>query len=275
MESLPEAIDTLFTNCRLATMADGSLCPMEKATVAIFNGKIAWVGRQKDLPKKLAGKQTQTIDCHNKWILPGFVDCHTHLVWGGSRSNEFEMRLKGATYEEISKQGGGIFSTVMASRNASQKDLFISASKRVNALMGQGATCLEIKSGYGLDLDTELKLLEVIASLNKAFPIHIEATFLGAHTLPPEFKDNSNGYVDLVTKTMLPAVKKQGIATAVDVFCEQIDFSRDQTKKIFEAAKDVEMKARENSLAGAVEAVEIIKQKIDLLSEDFKAKMLS
>ncbi|MCF6248834.1 MAG: imidazolonepropionase [Desulfobacula sp.] len=243
MEPVPQTIDTLLINCRLAPMADNKLCPIENAAVAISNGKVAWAGQTQNLSDNAAQilKQDpkQTIDCQNGWVLPGFVDCHTHLVWAGSRSNEFEMRLNGVTYEEISKQGGGIFSTVKATRKATRKELFESASKRIKSLLNTGVTTFEIKSGYGLDLDTELKMLEVIDQLNTAFPIHIEATFLGAHTLPPEFKNNLDGYIDLITKTMLPEVKNQSIATAVDAFCERIAFSRDQTQKVFETAKDL------------------------------------
>ena len=149
------------------------------------------------------------------------------------------MRLNGASYEEISKNGGGILSTVKSTRNASKNDLFILASKRVEALLKQGITSLEIKSGYGLDLETELKILDVIRRLDENFPLHIDATFLGAHALPPEYQHNPDGYIDLVTQTMLPAVKVQGIATAVDVFCEHIGFTLPQTKKVFETAKDL------------------------------------
>ncbi len=244
MNLVPQNVDTVLANCRLATMADNTLCPMENAAVAIADNKIAWVGKQTDLVQQLENKTItlakhppqQMIDCHNGWVLPGFVDCHTHLVWGGSRSNEFEMRLNGATYEEISKQGGGIFSTVKATRKATSKALFKSASKRVKSLLDNGTTTIEIKSGYGLDLDTELKMLGVINQLNAAFPTHIQATFLGAHALPPEFKEDPDGYINMVTTTMLPEVKNQGIATAVDVFCEQIAFSREQTQKVFESA---------------------------------------
>ena len=236
---LPDKIDTLFINCHLATMAGNALSIIENAALAVTGKTIVRVGKEKDLQKNFKTKCQKIIDCNNCWILPGFVDCHTHLAWAGSRSNEFEMRLNGATYEEISKKGGGIFSTVKATRNASKDELFISASKRVNALLKQGITSLEIKSGYGLDLETELKILEVIRQLDENFPLHIEATFLGAHALPPEFADNPDGYIDLVTQTMLPEVKAQGVATAVDAFCENIAFSRDQIKKVFKKAKNL------------------------------------
>lgn len=237
--SLPDKMDTLFVNCNLATMRDDAESHVEKAALAVSGKHISWIGKQAALPEGMTTNCRNTIDCHNGWILPGFVDCHTHLVWGGSRSDEFELRLKGATYEDISKKGGGIFSTVKATRNASEKDLFVLASKRVKALLGQGITTLEIKSGYGLDLENELKMLEVIRQLDETCPQHIDATFLGAHTVPPEYKNNADGYIDLVTETMLPEVKSQGIASAVDVFCERIAFTPEQTEKVFKKAADL------------------------------------
>jgi len=237
--SLPDTIDTLFVNCHLATMAGAAVSPVEKAALCVTGKTISWIGKLNDLPAGAKDRCRKVIDCKNGWILPGFVDCHTHLVWGGSRSDEFELRLKGATYEEISKKGGGIAATVKATRNASHQDLFARASKRVAALMGQGITTLEIKSGYGLDLENELKILEVIQQLNQAFPQHIDATFLGAHALPPEYPDNPDGYIDLVTEAMLPEIKARKLATAVDVFCEQIAFSPAQTRNVFEKATDL------------------------------------
>jgi len=245
MKPLPKhKIDTLFINCHLATMTGNAFSIVKNASLAVTGKRISWIGRQIDLPHNLEIVCQNLVDCKDGWILPGFVDCHTHLVWGGSRSNEFEMRLAGESYEDISKKGGGISSTVLSTRKASNEELFNTASKRVSALLNQGVTTLEIKSGYGLNLETELKLLEVISQLDKTFPLHIKATFLGAHALPKEFADNSDGYIDLVTNTMLPAVKKQGIATAVDVFCERIGFTLAQAKKVFEKAKDLELKIK-------------------------------
>ncbi len=241
---IPDKIDTLFINCHVATMTGNALSIIEKTALGVTGKTISWIGKEKNLPDALKIRCQKVIDCQNGWILPGFVDCHTHLIWGGSRSNEFEMRLAGATYEEISKKGGGIFSTVQATRKASKDELFISAAKRVAALLSQGVTSLEVKSGYGLNLETELKLLEVIGQLDKTFPLHIQATFLGAHTLPQEFAGDSDGYIDLVTKTMLPAVKDQKIAKAVDVFCERIAFTLAQTKKVFQTAKDLGLKVK-------------------------------
>lgn len=233
---LPETIDTLFTHCHLAAMAGGRLSVIENGALAVSGEKIAWLGKEKDLPQDHGVRCKTMVDCRNRWLLPGFVDCHTHLVWAGSRSHEFEMRVRGVGYEEISKQGGGILSTVRATRAASREDLLDLASKRVKTLASKGVTSLEIKSGYGLDLETELKLLDVVGDLARTFPLNIEPTFLGAHALPPEFQGNPDGYTDLIIRAMLPKVKAQGIATSVDVFCERMAFSLEDTRKIFEAA---------------------------------------
>jgi len=167
-------------------------------------------------------------------LTPGLIDCHTHLVHGGNRANEWEMRLNGYSYEEISRQGGGILSTVKATRAASESELYQSAESRLRYLMNQGVTTIEIKSGYGLDVETELKMLRVARKLEDDFPIRVETTLLGAHSIPPEFKSNPDLYVDLVCDEMIPAAKD--LCTSVDVFCESIAFSLDQTRRVFEAA---------------------------------------
>jgi imidazolonepropionase len=235
----PENVDRLFTNCRVATMANGRYNSIENAALAVAVGNIAWIGSMDDLPVPLPGNVERT-DCQNQWILPGFVDCHTHLIWAGSRAEEFEMRLAGASYADIANAGGGIFSTVKATRAAGEDTLFNLASQRLIHFLNQGITTVEIKSGYGLDLDTELKMLAVISRLQQAAPQHIKATFLGAHAVPPEFAGRSDAYIQEITQIMLPEVKTQGIATAVDVFCENIAFSRNQTRQVFEAAKSLE-----------------------------------
>ncbi len=235
-------IDTVFVNCSLATMKNARLSVIHNGALAVKDKTIAWVGEQDHLEKILQIEKirpAQTIDCKNNWILPGFVDGHTHLVWAGTRADEFEMRLKGIPYETIARKGGGIFSTVLATRKASVDELFQVSSKRLAALMDQGMTTIEIKSGYGLDTKTELKILQVIKLLDQSFPVHIEATFLGAHALPPEFKNDPNGYIDLVTQTMLPEISGQKLATAVDAFCEKIAFAPGQTKQVFQKAKEL------------------------------------
>ena len=228
----------------MATMAGGKYHIIGNGALLVREGKILWAGPREDLPETLDKEKANPVDCENKWLLPGLVDCHTHLVWGGSRANEFEMRLKGATYEEIALAGGGISSTVKATRAASEEELFSRAARRMENTLRQGITTLEIKSGYGLELETELKMLRVMDRLHREYPLHIEPTFLGAHALPPEFKGRSGEYIDLVTQTMLPAVKDQGIATAVDVFCEAIAFSREETRKVFQAATDLGLRIK-------------------------------
>jgi imidazolonepropionase len=190
----PKNVDRLFTNCRVATLADGRYNSIENAALAVDGGKIAWIGPMDALPDFLPGSIEQT-DCHNRWILPGFVDCHTHLIWAGSRAQEFEMRLAGASYADIAKAGGGIFSTVKATRAADEDTLFELASRRMAHFLTQGITTVEIKSGYGLDLDTELKMLAVAGRLKQAVAQQIEVTFLGAHALPPEFAGRADAYI--------------------------------------------------------------------------------
>jgi len=230
-------VDQVFTHCRLATMAKGDYGIMENAALAVSGKKIAWIGAMEALPE-ITGT-IKVTDCHNQWMLPGFVDCHTHLIWAGSRAKEFEMRLAGASYADIAKAGGGILSTVKATRAADEDTLFELGSGRMAHLLTQGITTVEIKSGYGLDLASELKMLAAAGRLDKACPQHVIATFLGAHSLPPEFFGQADAYIKNVVEVMLPLVKDQGIATAVDVFCETIAFSRHQTRQVFEKALDL------------------------------------
>lgn len=234
----PENVDQLFLNCRVATMAHGRYNMIEAAALAVAGDKIAWIGPMDALPGPLPDTARKT-DCQNRWILPGFVDCHTHLIWAGSRAKEFEMRLAGASYADIANAGGGIFSTVKATRAADEDTLFDLASRRMAHFLNQGITTVEIKSGYGLDLKSELKMLAVAGRLQQAFPQHIQATFLGAHAVPLEFAGRSDDYVRQVMDVMLPEVKHQGIAACVDVFCENIAFSREQTRQVFEKAKNL------------------------------------
>lgn len=174
---------------------------------------------------------------HGGVMTPGLVDCHTHLVFGGSRAEEFEARLEGASYEEIAKRGGGILSTVRATREASEDTLLTLAKPRLEALIADGVTTVEIKSGYGLTVKDELKMLRVARRLGEILPVNVVTTLLGAHALPPEYKDNSDGYIDLVCQEMIPAAVAEGLADAVDVFCEKIAFSVAQCERVFEAAQ--------------------------------------
>jgi len=229
---------TIFININLATMTDGanSYGEIINGALAICEGKIVWLGKESDLPKYDSSKLT-IIDGQGKWLTPGLVDCHTHLVYGGNRANEFEMRLQGKSYQEIANAGGGIVSTVSATRKASEEELLVSALTRLTALHQQGVTSVEIKSGYGLDTENEIKMLKVAGQLAKQLPVTIKRTFLGAHALPLEYKDKPDEYVDLVCNEMIPEVANKNLADAVDVFCEGIGFSLEQTKRVFTAAK--------------------------------------
>lgn len=232
------AWQTLFINVNLATMTDGanSYGAIENGAIAISEGKIAWLGEEVDLPI-YDEKSVHVINGKGKWLTPGFVDCHTHIVYGGNRANEFEMRLLGKSYQEIANAGGGIVSTVSATRKASESELLASALPRLTALHQQGVTSIEIKSGYGLDTKNEIKMLKVAGQLAEKLPVTIKRTFLGAHALPVEYKDNPDEYVDLVCDEMIPIIADGKLADAVDVFCESIGFSLIQTERVFAAAQ--------------------------------------
>jgi imidazolonepropionase len=229
--------DKLWTNARLATMSaavDAPYGAIEDGVIAVRDGRIVFVGPRSAAPFFQAA---ETIDCAGRWITPGLIDCHTHLVYGGDRAHEFELRLQGATYEEIARAGGGILSTVKATREASEDTLFASADKRLAALMAEGVTTVEIKSGYGLEQQAELKQLRVARRIGRERPVTVRTTFLGAHAVPPEYKGRSGDYTALVAGPLLDAVATEGLADAVDVFCEGIAFSPDEMKSVFEAAK--------------------------------------
>ena len=229
---------TLWINVNLATMSDGSNSygAIENGALAIANGKIAWLGTMSDLSAS-EYKAEHVIDGKGAWLTPGLVDCHTHLVFGGNRANEFEMRLEGKSYQEIANAGGGIVSTVTATRAASESELFQSAFKRLAAMHQQGVTTIEIKSGYGLDSENEIKMLQVAGQLAKSLPVTVRKTFLGAHALPAEYQDRADDYIKFVCEDMLPKVASLQLADAVDVFCEGIGFSLAQTEQVFAAAK--------------------------------------
>lgn len=236
--STTQQFDAIWHNVHLATMTDNGKAygAVPDAALAIKDGLIAWCGPKAELPPcdVLA---TPLYDGQGQWLLPGFIDCHTHLVYAGSRANEFEMRLNGASYQDIAAAGGGIKSTVAATRAASHEELFVLAKDRLNALLSQGVTTVEVKSGYGLNLETEQKILEVAKLLDENHPIHIEKTFLGAHALPAEYANDSDAYIRLVVETMLPALHQQALVDAVDVFCEGIGFSVAQSRLLFEKAQ--------------------------------------
>jgi imidazolonepropionase len=228
--------DILLTDCRAATMADGDQAygAIEDAAIALQGGGISWVGRRSDLP---SGEAKETIRLGGRWVTPGLIDCHTHLVYGGDRAAEFELRLKGATYEEIAKAGGGIASTVKATREAGIDTLAASAARRLGELAAEGVTTVEIKSGYGLDLANERKQLAAARRLGEIHPVNVRTTCLAAHALPPEFAGNADGYIVRVCDEILPAMAREGLADAVDAFCEKIAFTPEQTRRVFETAR--------------------------------------
>jgi imidazolonepropionase len=228
--------DTIWTNARLATMAPQAegIGVIERGMIAATDGKIVYAGPKADAPA-LQGRVV--TDCEGRWITPGLVDCHTHLIHAGNRAREFELRLAGASYEEIARAGGGIVSTMTATRAASEDDLVASALPRLDALIGEGATTVEVKSGYGLDLASELRMLRAARRLGSERPVYIATTFLGAHALPPEFAGDPDGYIDHICDFMLPEVAREGLADAVDAFCEGIGFSAQQTERLFTAAR--------------------------------------
>ncbi|HTZ66415.1 MAG TPA: imidazolonepropionase [Roseiarcus sp.] len=233
-----DRVDTVWLNARLATLIEGrpGLGVVESGAVAARNGRIAFVGPQQDLPAAWRN-DAGVVDCEGRWITPALIDCHTHLVYGGNRAHEFELRLKGATYEQIAREGGGILSTVRATRAASEDELMASALKRLDALLAEGVGTVEVKSGYGLDLAAERKSLRVARRLGEKREVTICATFLGAHALPPEFADKRSAYVDYVADTMIPALNSQGLIDAVDGFCERIAFTPDEIARVFAAAR--------------------------------------
>ena len=228
--------DQLWTNARIATMQGEDLGMIEQGAIASINDRITWVGEARDAP--IADSRV-VHDCVGALMTPGLIDCHTHLVFAGNRAAEFEMRLNGVSYADIASAGGGILSTVRATRAATEEELFAQSEARLNVLMNEGVTTIEIKSGYGLDIATEKKMLRVVRALGvrgDGNAIDVQTTFLGAHALPPEFAGRADDYIDYVCSKMLPAIAHENLADAVDAFCDDIGFTRAQTQRIFEAA---------------------------------------
>lgn len=229
----------LWTGCRVATLQADVPQPyglIEEAALVVDAQRIAWVGPRRDLPAALRQRCAQQFDAGGALITPGLIDCHTHLVFGGDRAHEFELRLNGVTYEEIARQGGGIASTVQATRSASADELLAQSQVRLRQLLGEGVTTLEIKSGYGLALAQERKCLQVARALAQSHALDIRRTFLGAHALPPEFAGRADDYIAEVLR-MLPLLQAEGLVDAVDGFCERIAFSPAQIARVFEAAR--------------------------------------
>lgn len=231
--------DRLWTGANLATMETGGdpYGAIRNGAIAVENGRIAWVGEAADLPGEPRDLAGTVHDASGRWITPGLIDCHTHLVFGGSRAGEFEMRLNGASYEEVARAGGGIVSTMRATRESDDETLYRAAVPRLAQLTGEGVTTVEVKSGYGLDTDTEIKQLRVARKLGAEQPVDIHTTFLGAHALPPEYAGRQGAYIDLVVDEMMPAVAESGLADAVDAFCEGIGFTPEETDRVFSAAR--------------------------------------
>ncbi|WP_230405223.1 imidazolonepropionase [Undibacterium rugosum] len=226
--------DSCWLNVHLATMREG-YGEIRDAAIAVKDGRIAWLGPQAELP---SGWQASTVhDAGGAWMTPGLIDSHTHLVYAGNRSNEFEARLNGVAYEEIARQGGGIVATVRATRAASEEELLAATLPRLHSLLKEGVTTLEIKSGYGLDLASEARILRVARRIAASFPVRVSTTFLGAHAVPPEFAGRSDDYLRVVCEEMMPALAAEGLIDAVDAFCEKIGFSAAQTERVFQAAQ--------------------------------------
>ena len=244
---MPDAIQ-LMTNLTAATMTAATMTAatmtgdapyglIEDAAIAVADRRIAWVGKRTDLPPELSA--LDAVDMGGRLVTPGLIDCHTHLVHGGNRAAEFEMRLNGASYEEVARAGGGIVSTVRATREASEDSLLREALRRADALIAEGVTTLEIKSGYGLDIETELRMLRAARAVMANRPVRVKTSFLGAHAVPAEYKDRDDAYIDEVCIPALRAAHAEGLVDAVDGFCEGIAFSPDQIARVFDVAQDL------------------------------------
>ncbi len=227
--------DHVFRNARLVTMAGEGMGLIERGAVVVAGGRIAFAGPDNDLPTGLG--RAEIIDCEGRVVTPGLIDCHTHLVFGGNRAREFEMRLDGASYEDIARAGGGILSTVRATRAASEDDLIASALPRLDALLGEGVTTVEIKSGYGLTVADEVKTLRAARRLGTMRDVSVLTTALGAHAIPPEFAGRSGEYIEHVITEQMPALAAENLADAVDAFCEGIAFSPEEVDRLFTAAR--------------------------------------
>jgi imidazolonepropionase len=235
--------DLLLTDAHIATLRQRApdYGAIEDGAVAIAQGSIAWVGAAADLP---AGSAAETRSLGGRWVTPALIDCHTHLVFGGDRAGEYERRLRGASYEEIAAEGGGILSTVRATREAGEEQLFNDALPRLQALAREGVATVEIKSGYGLDLDSELKMLRVARRLGESTGLSVRTTLLAAHTVPPEFADDADSYIDFIIEEIMPAAVDANLADAVDAYCESIAFDAAQIERLFTRARDLGLRVK-------------------------------
>lgn len=231
--------DSILTNARVVTAIQGQSAaePVDNLAIVLAGDRIAAVGPTDEITKRFSGL-LQT-DLQGRLVTPGLIDCHTHLVYGGNRAHEFELRLKGATYEEIARAGGGILSTVAATRAASEQELVASALPRLDALLKEGVTTIEIKSGYGLDQETEKRMLRAARQLCRERAVSVVTTYLGAHALPKEYKDNRSAYLDCLCNEWLPEIAAQNLADGTDAFCEGIAFSPDEVARIFQTAQSL------------------------------------
>ncbi|MEO7499238.1 MAG: imidazolonepropionase, partial [Casimicrobiaceae bacterium] len=229
--------DALWIDVHLATLAADAAGygEIRDGAIAVRDGRIAWLGRRADIPAGSTARSTE--DGGGRWLLPGLIDCHTHVVYAGNRSDEFEDRLNGVSYEAIAQRGGGIVATVKATRAATETDLLAASAPRVESLIAEGVTTIEIKSGYGLEREAEAKMLRVARTIGRMLPVRVRTSFLGAHALPPEFAGRADAYVDAVCDDMLPALAAQGLVDAVDAFCEKVAFTPAQTERVFRAAR--------------------------------------
>lgn len=236
--------DIVHHNCHLATFVAGHAPygEIRNGAVVVQAGKIAWAGRETDLPEDYVHLPRQNQ--RGRWVLPAFVDCHTHLVYAGNRAHEFEMRLQGKTYADIAKAGGGILSTVEATRAASLDQLVAQSLPRLRDMAAEGVGTVEIKSGYGLDVENEIKMLQSARILGEATGVHVHKTLLAAHAVPLEYGTNSDGYVSLITREIMPEASRLGLVDSVDAFCEGIGFTLEQTSKVFEKARELSLPIR-------------------------------
>ena len=235
--------DLLLTDARIATMRRGAADygAIEAGSIAIAGGLVDWIGAVADLPE---GDAAQTRSLGGRWVTPALIDCHTHLVFGGQRAGEFERRLQGVSYEDIAAEGGGILSTVKATRAASEEQLYRAALPRLQALAREGVATVEIKSGYGLDLDSELKMLRTARRLGESSGLTVCTTLLAAHAVPPEFAGDADAYIDFIVEEILPAAVKQGLADAVDAYCESIAFDEKQVERLFTRAQELDLRVK-------------------------------